>query len=104
MQPLTADAERVVEWLKSVRICKGLDSEHLAAMAGDILIRPFTAGQTLASAGDEVTEFWIVVEGELDSFLTDPRGREKELGTIRQGETVGEIIILEKTSTRPIRF
>ena len=43
-------------------------------------VRPFVAGETLASAGDEVTEFWILVEGELDSFLTDPRGREKWLG------------------------
>ena len=80
MPPLTADAERVVAWLRTVRFCDGLDSEQLAAIASETCIRPFVAGETLASAGDEVTEFWIVVEGELDSFLTDPRGREKWLG------------------------
>ena len=94
MPPLTADAERVAAWLRTVRFCDGLDSEQLAAIASETLVRPFVAGETLASAGDEVTEFWILVEGELDSFLTDPRGREKWLGTIRQGETVGEIAIL----------
>ena len=99
-----ADAERVVAWLSTVRFCEGLDSEQLAAIASEIRIRPFVAGETLASAGDEVTEFWILVEGELDSFLTDPRGREKWLGTIRQGETVGEISILEKSPTRHLRF
>jgi NTE family protein len=104
MPTSTADAERVVAWLKSVRFCDGLNSEQLAAIAGDIRMRPFVAGETLASAGDEVTEFWIVVEGELDSFLTDPRGREKWLGAIRQGETVGELTILEKAPTRPLRF
>ena len=104
MPPLTADAERVVAWLRTVRFCEGLDSEQLAAIASETRMRPFAAGETLASAGDEVTEFWILVEGELDSFLTDPRGREKWLGTIRQGETVGEIAILEKAPTRPVRY
>ena len=66
--------------------------------------RPFVAGETLASAGDEVTEFWILVEGELDSFLTDARGRESVLGTIRQGETLGEVAILERSRTRPVRL
>ena len=104
MPPLTADAERVVAWLRTVRFCEGLDSDQLAAIANEIRVRRFVAGETLASAGDEVTEFWIVVEGELDSFLTDPRGREKWLGTVRQGETVGEISILEKAPTRHLRF
>jgi NTE family protein len=104
MPPLTADTERVVAWLSTVRFCEGLESEQLAAIASDICVRPFLAGETLAAAGDEVSEFWILVEGELESYLTDPRGREKKLGTIRQGETVGEISILEKTPTRHLRF
>ncbi len=104
MPTLTADAERVVAWLRTVRFCEGLDSEQLAAIASETLMRPFVAGETLALAGDEVTEFWILVEGELDSFLTNPRGREEWLGTIRQGETVGEIAILEKDPTRPLRY
>ena len=103
MPTLTADAERVVNWLSTVRFCESLDCEQLAAIASELLIRPFVAGQTLASAGEEVTEFWILVEGELDSFLIDPRGREKWLGTVRQGETVGEISILEKAPTRHLR-
>ena len=104
MPPLTADTERMVEWLSAVRFCDGLDSEELAAIASETWIRPFEAGETLASAGDDVTEFWIVVEGELDSFLTDHRGREEWLAAIRQGETVGELAILEQSPTRPVRF
>ena len=104
MPTLTADAERVLNWLSTVRFCEGLDAEQLAAIANETRIRPFAAGDTLASAGEAVTEFWILVEGELDSFLIDPRGREKWLGTVRQGETVGEISILENSPTRHLRF
>jgi hypothetical protein len=55
MPPLTADAERVVNWLSTVRFCESLDCEQLAAIAGELRIRPFVAGETLASAGEEVT-------------------------------------------------
>lgn len=98
------EIELVQGWLSKVRCCQGLDAEQIAAMARDFRVRTFKAGETIASAGDAVTEFWIVVEGELDSFLTDARGREKLIGMVRAGETVGEVIILEKTSTRPIRL
>jgi NTE family protein len=104
MPLLTADTEQVVAWLKTVRFCDGFDSEQLAVIASECRVRPFVAGETLASAGDEVTEFWVLAEGELDSFLTNPRGREEWLATIRQGETVGELAILEKAQTRPVRF
>ncbi len=100
----SADAEKIVNWLKPVRFCGGLEPDQLADLAKDFRIRTFVAGETLASAGDEVTEFWILAEGELESFLTDPRGREKWLGTVHQGETVGEIVILEGGSSRPARF
>jgi CRP-like cAMP-binding protein len=98
------DTERLVAWLVTSRFCAGLDAEAVKAIAGQVQVRPFTAGETLASAGDAVTEFWIVAEGELDSFLTDARGRERLLGTVQQSETVGEIAILENMSTRPVRF
>ena len=90
-------------WLRPVRLCEGLTAEQLAAIAGQMRVRPFTAGETLATPEDEVNEFWVVAEGEIDAIAIDPRGRESPLGVVRQGETVGEIAILEK-SRRPTRF
>ena len=48
MPTLTAGAERVAAWLRTVRFCEGLDSEQLAAIASETLVRPFAAGATLA--------------------------------------------------------
>ena len=56
MPPLTADAERVVAWLSAVRFCEGLNCDELAVLASEIRLRPFVAGETLASAGDDVTD------------------------------------------------
>jgi predicted acylesterase/phospholipase RssA/CRP-like cAMP-binding protein len=99
-----ADFEQMLQWLSTVRFCQGLDRDQLVSLAQELTIRSFAAGETIASPDDPVTEFWIVVEGELDSFLTDPRGREEFLGIVHQGETVGEIFILEKNPNRPARF
>ena len=96
--------ENVVGWLTNIRFCQGLDRDQLSILARELTVRSFAAGETLASPDDPVTEFWIVVEGELDSFLTDPRGREKLLGMVHPGETVGEIFILERNPNRPARF
>jgi predicted acylesterase/phospholipase RssA/CRP-like cAMP-binding protein len=104
MASAEVDTEPVVAWLATSRFCAGLDAEAVKAIAGQLQVRPFTAGETLASAGDAVTEFWIVAEGELDSFLIDARGREQRLGTVQQGETVGELAILENMPARPIRY
>src|SRR4051794_40289607 len=104
MQSPQVDTERVVAWLATCRFCAELDAEAVKTIAGQVRARPFTAGEALASAGDAVTEFWIVAEGELDSVLVDARGRERGLGIVLQGETVGEIAILENTPTRPVRY
>jgi predicted acylesterase/phospholipase RssA/CRP-like cAMP-binding protein len=100
----TSDTARVIEWLSKVRFCRGLDAEQIAVIANSFRARTFAAGETVGAPGEAISEFWIVVEGELDSFLTDPRGREKHVGIVHQGETVGEVMILEKTPIRPARF
>jgi NTE family protein len=99
-----AEVEQALGWLANIRFCQGLDRDQMVSLAQEVTVRSFAAGETIASPDDPVTEFWIVVEGELDSFLTDPRGREEFLGIVHQGETVGEIFILEKNPNRPARF
>lgn len=96
--------EPMVAWLAASRFCAGLDAEAVNAIASQLRVQPFTAGETLASAGDPVTEFWIVAEGELDAYLFDTRGRERLLAIVQQGETVGDLAILENMATRPIRY
>lgn len=104
MSSSEVETDRVVSWLASSRFCTGLDAEAVRAIADELVVRPFSAGETLASAGDEVTEFWIVAEGELDAFVVDARGKERLVGVAQPGETLGEGAILENMPTRPYRF
>ena len=104
MASTAVDTERVVAWLATSRFCAGLDAEAVTAIADQLYVRPLTAGETLASAGDAVTEFWFVVEGELDAFLIDARGRDHSRLVVGEGEAVGALAILDNMPTRPVRF
>ncbi len=98
-----ADQSRIVSLLGAVPLCEGLDETSLATIATQLTFREFAAGETLASAGEAVREFWIIVEGEIEAFLSDTHGRESHLGVIRKGETIGEVAIIQH-SNRPVRF
>ena len=104
MSSLEFDINPVNAWLAASHICTGLDDDAIKAIASQVQVRRVTAGEALASAGDAVTKFWIVVEGEIDAYLVNARGRERWLAKAEQGETVGEIAILENMPTRPIRY
>jgi NTE family protein len=97
------DFEQIINLLRATPLCEGLNEGQLAALAGQLRVRSFMAGETLAASGDPVTEFWVVAEGEIEAYLTDARGRESQLGVVRKGETIGEIAIVERV-LRPIRF
>ena len=95
--------EQIVDLLRTTALCEGMSDEQLVVLAGQLRVRSFTAGETLASPGDPVTEFWVVAEGEIDAYLTDLRGRETQLGVAHKGESIGELSIMENV-LRPIRF
>jgi NTE family protein len=103
LQLRDVDLEQIVDLLRAAPLCDGLNEEQLLALARQFLVRPFLAGERLAAAGDPVTEFWVVAEGEIEAYLTDARGRESQLGVVGKGETIGEIAIVEH-ALRPIRF
>jgi hypothetical protein len=51
MASTAVDTEPVVAWLVTSRFCAGLDAEAVTAIADQVQVRPFAAGETLASAG-----------------------------------------------------
>lgn len=103
MHVVPGETSQVLAVLRGLPLCDGLDESGLEAMAGELQLRPFAGGETLAQSEEVVKEFWIVIDGEIESFLTDTHGRETLLGVIHKGESIGEIAILEN-SPRPIRF
>ncbi len=95
--------DQLTDLLRATPVCEGLHPDALRDIAAQLTVRPFAAGETLATPGAEVTEFWVVAKGEIEAYLTGMRGRESLLSVVHSGETLGEVAIMEK-SPRPLRF
>lgn len=103
MTTVDVAADFLVKLLAKATLCEGMQADQLIEMAKQTSLRPFSAGETIASPGEPVVEFVIVAEGRIEAFLSDARGRESRLGIVEPGETIGEVAIMEGTH-RPIRF
>ncbi len=58
------------------------------------------AGQTVIRQGERGDEFYIVMRGALEIVHTDAAGTEKLLRTVRDGDSFGEIALLEGDAMR----
>jgi hypothetical protein len=76
------------------RLMRGLTPEQLARLAPLLRPRAFTTGERLAALGDDATEVYLLMRGELSSSLPLPGGGRRRLSTLTPGWTVGEVAVL----------
>ncbi|GKY97785.1 hypothetical protein MPSEU_000736700 [Mayamaea pseudoterrestris] len=87
-----------LELLKKVPFLKDVDSMELERLADVMTPRTFTAGQTLASKGDEVRAFWLLESGTVQlSNIGDGNIKYEDIA-IKAGDFFGEFAI---ASSRP---
>jgi predicted acylesterase/phospholipase RssA/CRP-like cAMP-binding protein len=103
MQRQAVNSETIANWLATSSACQGLMAEDLADIAERMEVRTFPENERLAEAGEDVREFWILVDGYIESFYVDLHGREQVFGIAGPGDTLGEVPLIEKT-LRPLRL
>ena len=85
-EPAAAGTDLIIDWLRASRFCDGVEDEVLDAVAREVNVRTFEAGQTLASAGEEVTSLMILAEGTLKASFRDVKSRDHILGFVNHRE------------------
>ncbi len=70
-----------------------LDGSEARALAG--LLRPFTAeaGAVVAVQGSPADRLFLVDEGRLDAFVTEPEGSSELLSSVGPGDHLGEMAL-----------
>lgn len=81
---------QLIELIKKSLLFSGLADADLAEVAAITTRRSFKKGDTLFSAGDEATGFFLLVSGSLKLCRMSPDGREKVLHFVQPGETFAE--------------
>lgn len=73
----------------------GLDPEALRRLASIVRVVDLPVGSILFDQGDESDGLYIVASGIIRIYLTAGDGREATINLLEEGETIGEIAILD---------
>jgi CRP-like cAMP-binding protein len=81
--------------LKRAVLFDGLDQDDLTRLAGIAREVNLADGDTLFDQGDESDGLYVIVSGILRIYLTADDTREATINLLEDGETIGEIALLD---------
>lgn len=84
-------SEYILNVMQNSRIFAGVDRAVCAALLPKLQKIHLKQGQTLFAQGDISDCLYIVIEGQLLATLLSRGGKQKMVGTVEEGETVGEL-------------
>lgn len=85
----------IVARLEKAVLFDGLDGDDLKRLAGIAREVTLATGDTLFEQGDESDGLYVIVEGILRIYLTAEDSREATINLLEDGETIGEIALLD---------
>jgi CRP/FNR family transcriptional regulator, cyclic AMP receptor protein len=91
-------ADRLLASLKQSRAFRGLGAASLESLQRVGSVRELTAGEVLIEEGQEVTELFVVIGGELEVFLPKTESRVTRIRVARAvpGDCIGEYSLVDK--------
>ncbi|MCP3687900.1 MAG: Crp/Fnr family transcriptional regulator [Gammaproteobacteria bacterium] len=70
---------------------EGFASEDIASVVSQSSTRQFPKNSVIVSQGDETDSFYIILQGKVDVFLHNDKGKEIIINTLGEGESFGEL-------------
>ncbi len=84
-----------VEVLPSVTLFNGLDDDQMKMIALNGRIRSYRSGSAIMQQKDPGDTFFVILDGTVKVSLTLPDGSEVFLAVLAQGDTVGELSLID---------
>ena len=88
-------ASDIVARLEKAVLFDGLDADDLKRLAGIARESSLASGATLFEQDDESDGLYVIVSGILRIYLTGDDTREATINLLEDGETIGEIALLD---------
>jgi CRP/FNR family transcriptional regulator, cyclic AMP receptor protein len=84
------------ETLEEITLFKGMTKEDIDSIAASTVIRQFPKNTVIVSQGDETDSFYVIMDGKVDVYLQNDKGKEIIINTLGAGEAFGELAPLGK--------
>ncbi len=83
--------KRVRDLLCQAPLFSGLEVEDLEQLVRDLEIQACGKGELVVRQGDRTDSLYVIVDGRVDVFLCNDKGKEIIINTLGPGETFGEL-------------
>ncbi len=81
----------LTETLKKTTLFCGMDQSDIEMIAAQAVTRQFPKNTVIVSQGDETDSFYVIVQGKVDVFLQNDKGKEIIINTLGLCESFGEL-------------
>jgi signal transduction histidine kinase len=95
-------ASELLSQLRQIPLFEKVKSDDLHCL-GDVEIIDAPAGTSLLSPGETQLYFWLLLRGEIRATKPEADGGSTLLGSLKSGETFGEVPLLTGAPSTPVR-
>ncbi len=81
----------LTETLSKTSLFKGLDAGDIENVASQTVTRQFPKNTVIVSQGDDTDSFYVILQGKVDVFLQNDKGKEIIINTLGECEAFGEL-------------
>lgn len=81
----------LTETLKKTTLFCGMDQSDIEMIAAQTVTRQFPKNTVIVNQGDETDSFYVIVQGKVDVFLQNDKGKEIIINTLGLCESFGEL-------------
>src|SRR5210317_166978 len=81
----------LTETLSKTTLFEGLDANDIEEVASQTVIRQFPKNTVIVSQGDDTDSFYVILQGKVDVFLQNDKGKEIIINTLTECESFGEL-------------
>ncbi len=88
---LPENINRVIETLKKTALFHGLDEDVIKQLSSQVVTRQFPKNSIVVTQGDETDSLYVIIEGKVDVFLQNDKGKEIIINTLCECDSFGEL-------------
>jgi len=82
---------RVIDTLRNTELFHGLDDSVISQVASQVVTRQYPRHSVVVTQGDETDSLYVIIEGKVDVFLQNDKGKEIIINTLGECESFGEL-------------
>lgn len=82
---------KVLQTLQKNSLFEGLEIKDLEHIASQVVTRQFPKNTLVVTQGDDTDSLYVIIEGKVDVFLQNAKGKEIIINTLSECDSFGEL-------------